>query len=123
MALSVASLMTTPSHEIALTEPLPAESINRTVRLVGIFRRRSGPFIRRSSSGQSRITTSLVSLTHNYQDLFGVGSMKYRALLTILFISMAIGIGLAVSQGANSSYLRTALSTFVPSQAAGSSCH
>jgi hypothetical protein len=49
--------------------------------------------------------------------------MKYRPLLTILFISMAIGIGLAVSQGANSSYLRAALSTFFPSQAAGSSCH
>lgn len=74
-------------------------------------------------SSQSRITISLVSLANNDQDHFGVGSMKYRALLTILFILMAIGIGLAVSQGANSSYLQTALSTFYPSQAAGSSCH
>ena len=49
--------------------------------------------------------------------------MKYRALLTILCIWMAIGIGLAVSQGANSSYLQAALSTLIPSQAAGSSCH
>jgi hypothetical protein len=123
VVLSAALLMTALTRGFASAEVVPAELINRTVRLVAASSRRSGPFIPRSSSAHAGITTSLASLANNDQDHFGVGSMKYRALLTILFISMAIGIGLAVSQGANSSYLQTARSTFMPSQAAGSSCH
>ena len=123
MVLSVAFLMTALSRGMVFAEVVPAEMINRTVRLVGTFSRRSGPFIPRSSSAQSRITTSVEALANDYQKHFGFGYMKYRALLTILFISMAIGIGLAVSHDANSSYLRTALSALIPRLATGSSCH
>jgi RNA polymerase sigma factor (sigma-70 family) len=122
MALSVAFLMTALSRGMVFAEVVPAELINRTVALAGRFSRRSGPLIKRSSSAHSRINSSAVSLANDYQARFGFGYLKYRALLAIVFLSMAIGIGLAVSHGANSSFLR-ALSAHIPSRGISSSCH
>jgi RNA polymerase sigma factor (sigma-70 family) len=122
MVLSVAFLMTTLSRGTAFAEVVPAAMVNRTVRLVGIFGRRSGPFIPRSSSAQSRIPKSVESLANAYQAQIGSDYLKDHTVLTILLVSMAIGIGLAVRDGANSSYLR-AFSALIPWRATGSSCH
>jgi RNA polymerase sigma factor (sigma-70 family) len=122
MVLSVAFLMTTLSRGMAFAEVVPAQLINRTARLVGTFSRRSGPFISRSSATFSRIVTSVVFMAKKYQQLLGLGHVKYRALVAILFISVAIGIGLAVNHGPTSSLVR-APSVHIPWRATGSSCH
>jgi RNA polymerase sigma factor (sigma-70 family) len=122
MVLSMAFLMTALSRRTAFAEVVSAGMVNRTVRLVGTFGRRSGPFIPWSSSAQSRIPKSVEFLANVYQAQFGSGYLKYHTVLTILFISMAIGIGLAVRDGVNSSYLR-AFSALIPWRATSSSCH
>jgi len=125
--LSAAFLLTALSRGIVSAETVPAELTNRTVRLAGILRRRSGPLIPPSSSAHSSaeasVRTSVVSPANIYGKLRGFGYISYPVLFAILFISMAVGIGLTLRNGGNSSYLRGAFSAFTAWRAIGSSCH
>jgi RNA polymerase sigma factor (sigma-70 family) len=127
MVLSAAFLMTVLARGIVSAETVPAELTNRTVRLAGTLSRRSGPFIPKSSSAYSSAetsaTTSVVSPANLYRRLRGFGSMGYPMLFVILFLSIAVGIGLTLRNGGNSSNFRDAFSAFTAWQATGSSCH
>jgi hypothetical protein len=123
MVLSAAFLMTALSRGIVFAEIVPTELINRSVHFVRTFKRRSRPFIPTSSSAETSITTSVVSLANVYGEQLGFGYLRYVVLFAILFISMAVGIGLTVHNGGNSSYLRTAFTAFTSWRVTGSSCH
>jgi RNA polymerase sigma factor (sigma-70 family) len=127
MVLSAAFLMTALSRGIVFAEVVPAELINRSVRLVGTFSRRSRPFFSTPSSAQSsaetRIKTAFVSLTNIYGKYVTFVYIIYSVFFIFLLVAMTIGIGLTVGTDANSSYLRKAFSGFTPWRATGSSCH
>jgi RNA polymerase sigma factor (sigma-70 family) len=119
MVLPAAFLWTALSRGIVFAELVPNEMINRSVRLVGTLTRRPRLFIPTPSSAQSRV----VALADSYREHLGLGYLTYAAFFAILFISIAVGVGLAFGIDASSSSLRTALSAVIRWQATGSSCH
>jgi RNA polymerase sigma factor (sigma-70 family) len=127
MVLSAAFLLTALSRGVVFAEALPAGLADRTVHLAGTLGRRSGPVIPKSSSARysagTSATTSVVSPANLYRQLRGFGNIRYPVLFAILFLSMAVGIGLTLRNGGNSSPVQGAFSAFTAWRASGFSCH
>src|SRR5262249_3485234 len=122
-----AFVMTALSRARAFAEIVPAELVERTVSLAGEQGPPSSPTDRTSPHDQPSVR---VSVPERIESLAEIGRrvpefahLVFVLLLSVLSVSAAIGISLALSKSGNSSYLETAFTAFLRGRATGSSCH
>jgi hypothetical protein len=100
MARSATFLVTAFSREMVFAEVVPAELVERTMKLVDEFGPRPRMLIVWSSSAQSaaesNVTGPVVSLANDDREDPRSVRLGCALVLTIAFISTAIGVGLTV---------------------------
>ena len=128
LTLSAAFLMTALSQGTVFAEVVPADLVNRTVRLAGKFGPHSAP---PDPTGKEPLTDppapdpSASASRLKGPRLRVIGRNLAVVVLAILSFSIATGVGMAVTNPHRFSELQAAVSAFISRHApsAGSSCH
>ncbi len=124
MSLSVAFLITVVADSSLFAEVVPQELVERTLLVVKEFNPRSA-----QSGSLSRSVQPLIKSSGRGRiDILPFDVRKHPKLLLVLLaiLSASMLTGIAVRGhiiGGNSSFLRVALSFFVPGQSSGAGCH
>jgi Sigma-70, region 4 len=119
MARSATFFVSALSQEMVFAEVVPAELVERTMKLVDEFGPRPRTLIVCSSCAQfaaeSNVTGPVVTLADDDQEDPRSAGLGCAAVLTFVFISTAIGAGLTVLDTGNSSYFGALLSNLIVS--------
>jgi RNA polymerase sigma factor (sigma-70 family) len=127
LALSAAFLATALSHGTVFAEVVPAELVNKTVRLAGRFSPHSSPPDPKAQSDSSITgipnragSRSRIDVGHGRFARFALGLL----LLAVATVCLTAGISMAAFKGGGFSTVRAAFSAFIAETTGyGSGCH
>ena len=128
MTLSAAFLLTALADGAVFAEVVPPELVKRTMHLVRRFK--TPPALPRSPSSpdqpliESRFPKPVGAAINTLRKPLKFNHIRLLVLISLLSISMAIGMGVVFGGGGNLSSVRAAFSALVPAPSGGTtSCH